>query len=308
MMAARGIVRGRGGWRLAAGVVGLTFLAWAPPARGDRPGAASSTHVPYHGLAAWIDIFDHEPWARPAATVRQLAGRGVGTVFLQTSNYRRPHAVHRPSRIARVLATARRHGVRVIAWYLPGFADVRRDWLRVKAAVTYASPAGDRFDGFALDIEATAVADVATRNRRMLRLSDRLRRLTGAGYGLGAIIPDPVGQRYWPRFPYRSVRARYDAILPMSYWTFTHRGAAAVYRHARRAVRLIRARTADPAVPVHLIGGIASQASASEVAAFTRAAIDAGAAGASLYDAPITSERQWARLDALRSLSVLEAP
>lgn len=311
MMAARGIVRGRSGWTLAAGVVGLAFLAWAPPARGDRPdrpGAVSSTHVPYHGLAAWIDIFDHAPWARPAVTVRRLAGRGVGTVFLQTSNYRQPHAVHRPARISRLLAAARRHGVSVIAWYLPGFADLRRDWLRVKAAVRYASPAGDRFDGFAMDIEATAVADVATRNRRMLRLSDRLRRLTGTGYGLGAIIPDPVGQRYWPRFPYRAVRARYDAILPMSYWTFQQRGAAAVYRYARRAVRLIRARTADPAVPVHLVGGIAGQASVAEVGAFTRATIDAGAAGASLYDAPITSERQWARLGALRSLSALEAP
>jgi hypothetical protein len=311
-MTARGIVCGRSGWTLAAGVVGLAFLGWAPSARGqgtgDRPAAVSSTHVPYHGLAAWIDIFDAGPWARPGATVRRLAGRGVGTVFLQTSNYRRPHAIHRPSRTARLLAAARRHGVKVIAWYLPGFADLRRDWLRVKAAVTYASPAGDRFDGFAMDIEATAVADIATRNRRMLRLSSRLRRLTGDGYGLGAIIPDPVSQRYWPRFPYRAVRARYDAILPMSYWTFQRRGAAAVYRYTRRAVRLIRARTADAATPVHLIGGIASHASAAEVGAFTRAAIDAGAAGASLYDASITSEGQWARLGALRRLRAVETP
>jgi hypothetical protein len=311
-MTARGIAGAIGGRALIAGVLGLACFTWAPTARGqgsaDRRSAVSSNQVPYHGLATWIDIYDHAPWQRPAATVRRLAGRGVATVFLQTSNYRHPHAIHRASRIARLLAAARRHGMRVIAWYLPGFADLRRDWLRIAAAVRYLSPAGDRFDGFAMDIEATAVADVATRSRRMLRLSRRLRRLTGTGYGLGAIIPDPVSQRYWPRFPYRAVRASYDAILPMSYWTFQRRGGPAVYRYTRRTVRLIRARTGDPAVPVHPIGGIAADASVDEVGGFTRGAIDAGAAGASLYDAPITSERQWARLGALRRLTAVEAP
>jgi hypothetical protein len=174
--------------------------------------------------------------------------------------------------------------------------------------VKYASPAGHRFDGFAMDIEATAVRDIATRNRRLLRLSSRVRRLTGDGYGLGAIIPDPVSQRYWPRFPYRQVRAHYDVFLPMSYWTFQQRGAAQVYRYSRRTLRLIRARTGDRGVPVHLVGGLASHASVAEVRGFARAAIGGGAAGASLYDAAITTAGQWEQLSRLGRLRPAGAP
>ncbi len=205
-------------------------------------------------------------------------------------------AYTRPGALGRILRSAHRHGIHVVAWYLPGFDDPQRDWRRIRAAVTHETRAGDRFDGFALDIEATEVRDITVRNRRTLRLSSRLRRLVGQRYPLGAIIPDPVTQRYWPRFPYAAVRARYDAILPMAYWTPHRRGATAVARYTRAAVRLIRARTGDPSVPVHVIGGLADRASTAEVGAFARAALTARASGASLYDAPITSASKWRRM------------
>ena len=282
---------------------GSAVVAAAPAvAHGSASPRDASAVAPYQGLAAWIDIYDAGPWARPAETVNALARRGVSTVFVQTSNYHRPTAVHRPAALARIVRTAHRRDMRVIGWYLPGFANVRRDWRRVKAAVSYEAESGHRLDGFALDIEATAVPDVATRNRRMLRLSSRLRRLAGERYPLGAIIPDPVTQRYWPRFPYEQVRAWYDVLLPMAYWTPHRRGAAQVSRYTRDALRLIRARTGDRSVPVHVIGGIAGDASAAEVGGFARAAVAFGAAGASLYDAPITSAAQWRRLSRIAGL------
>jgi len=284
---------------------GIVVVASAPAvAHGSAtPGDASRSAVaPYRGLAAWIDIYDAGPWARPAETMRALARRGVTTVFAQTSNYRQPHALHRPAALARIVRSAHRHQMQVIAWYLPGFEDVRRDWRRVEAAVTYETEGGHRFDGFALDIEATAVRDIATRNRRMLRLSSRLRRLAGERFPLGAIIPDPVSQRYWPGFPYAQVRAWYDVLLPMAYWTFHRWGAAQVSRYTRDALRLIRSRTGDRSVPVHVVGGIAGHASAAEVGGFARAAVAFGAAGASLYDAPITSAAQWERLSRIAAL------
>jgi hypothetical protein len=281
---------------LAAALGGLVIVASAPA-------VARGSVADYHGLAAWIDVFDRGPWDRPAATMRHLAQRGVGTVFVQTSNYRRRRAIHRPATLGRMLAAAHRHGLKAVAWYLPGFSDPRRDWRRAQAAVRYASAGGHRFDGFALDIEATAVRDIATRNRRMLSLSRRLRGLVAERYALGAIVPDPVTQRYWPRFPYRQVRALYDVFLPMAYWTFHRRGAAQVHRYTRTALRLIRARTGDPSVPVHLVGGIASHASPAEVRGFAGAAVAFGATGASLYDAPITSAAQWTQLSRLGGLS-----
>jgi hypothetical protein len=270
-------------------------LAGATP-DGARAAGYSYEAAAYHGLAAWVDIYDHGPWERPERTIGRLAGRGVGTLFLQTSNHRQRRPLHRPAALSRLLAAADRRGIRTIAWYLPGFDRPRRDWARVRAAVNHVTPGGHRFDGFALDIEATAVRDIALRNRRMLALSGRLRRLVGDGASIGAIIPDPVTQRYWPRFPYRRVRAHYDALLPMSYWTFHARGAAQVYRYTRATMRLLRARTGDPSLPIHPIGGLADQASVAEVGGFARAARAFGAAGASLYDAPITSAPQWRQL------------
>jgi hypothetical protein len=273
---------------IAAAVLALS--AAAPAAGHDYPGST------YHGLGAWIDIYDHVPWQRPALTVRALARRGVGTLFVQTSNYRQRHALHRPAALTRLLGAAERRGLHTVAWYLPGFDRPDRDWRRVKAAVTHVTPGGDRFDGFALDIEATVVGDIAVRNRRMLTLSRRLRQLVGQHAALGAIVPDPVTQRYWPRFPHPAVRALYDVFLPMAYWTHHVRGAAPVYRYTSSAVRLLRLWTGDPALPVHVVGGIADRASATDVGAFTLAALRSRAAGASLYDAPITSAAQWAQL------------
>jgi hypothetical protein len=255
--------------------------------------AAASATKSYRGLAAWVDIFDTGPWERPERLMRAFSRRGVTTVFVQTSNHRRRTAIHRPRALTRMLRAADRRGIDVIAWYLPGFKDPGRDWRHVKAAVTFESPSGHRFDGFALDIEATAVADIGVRNRRMLHLSGRLRDFVGPRYALGAITPDPVTQRYWPRFPWRAVGKRFDVVLPMCYWTFRVAGEARVYRYAREALRSIRARTGDPSVPVHLIGGIASDASDAEVRGFARAAMHFRAAGASLYDAPITRPGQW---------------
>lgn len=253
----------------------------------------------YRGLAAWVDIFDTGPWDRPERSMRAFSRRGVTTVFVQTSNHRRRGAIHRPRALARLLAAAGRIGIDVIAWYLPGFDDPRRDWRHIKAAVTYTSPSGHRFDGFAMDIESTAVANIGVRNRRMLRLSSRLRSLVGNRYAIGAIVPDPLTQRYWPRFPWRAVARRFDVVLPMCYWTFQLTGEARVYRYAKATLRSIRDKSGDPSVPVHVIGGIASAASSAEVRGFARAAVDARAAGASLYDAPITRPGQWRQLQLL---------
>jgi hypothetical protein len=284
---------------LLAGVL-LVLAAAAPrPAAADGRDYAAAA---YRGLAAWIDAYDQGPWDQPERTVEKMARRGVGTLFVQTSNYRLPAPLHRPAALARLLAAAEAYGIDTIAWCLPGLDDPRRDWRRVEAAVTHVTPEGHSFDGFALDIEATVVREISLRNRRMLQLSSRLRELVGDGASLGAIVPDPVTQRYWPRFPYRRVRALYDTFLPMSYWTYRVRGAGSVYRYTRDALRLLRARTGDPAVPIHPIGGIANRASVAEVRSFARAALDFGAAGASLYDAPITTPAQW------RELALVTAP
>ena len=298
-------LRARRSWRsgLVFALVACAALATAPTAS-----ASSASRDAYRGLAAWIDMFDARPWDEPERTIGDLARREVTTVFVQTSNYRHRHDIHRRAALARLLAAAHAEGMAVVGWYLPGFTDPRRDWRRVEAAVSHVSELGDRFDGFALDIEATAVKSIAVRNRRLLALAGRLRSLVGSDYALGAIVPDPVTQRYWPRFPWRQVGERFDAVLPMSYWTAAVSGEARAYRHTRAALRALRTVIPDPAKPLHPIGGIASDASVREVRGFARAAIESGAAGASLYDAPITRPAQWRRLQPIALLRLAASP
>lgn len=271
----------------------LALLAAAPTA---AHAADTERPSPFRGLAAWVDIFDRQPWTQPERAVRGWSCHGVRTLYVQTSNHSQPRAIFDPKALDRLLAAAHRRDMQVVAWYLPGFADPARDWQRTRAALAHRSPTGHRFDGFALDIEADVVRHVPTRSARMLALSSKLRRHTELP--LGAIIPDPVRQRYWPGFPYAQVNARYDAILPMSYWTPAGhpRGERAIRDYTRRTLRAIRARTGERKVPVHVIGGIADAASVGEVRGFARAAVAGGAAGASLYDAPITSPAKWRAL------------
>jgi hypothetical protein len=265
----------------------------------DPAAGRASALRSYEGLATWVDMFDKGPWKNPGRTTRRMAERGTATLYLQTSNYRKNNDIYRPRAMSRLLEAAHANGMKVIAWYLPSYAHPQRDWRRTKAAVTFASDNGQFFDGFAMDIEATVEPKIAVRNQRAAALSDRLRRYVGDDYALGAITPDPVTQRFWPSFPYKKLRARYDVFLPMAYWTFKTRGERRVHRYTRDALAIVRAKTNDEKVPVHVIGGIASDASVAEVRGFARAAVKFDALGANLYDFPITSQGPWTQMQRL---------
>ncbi len=174
----------------------------------------------FEGLGAWIDLYDHGPWAHPTKTTKRLRRRGVRTIFLQTSNYGARAGIVRPARVGRFLKAAHRRHIDVVAWYVPSFSHSKRDLWRSLRAIRFRSD-GDRFDGFGLDIEATKVSNIAARNRRLLRLSNRIRRIAGAAFPLAAITPDPLASLYWPRFPWGRVarkvrRHRADGLFLVS--------------------------------------------------------------------------------------------
>ena len=263
---------------------------------GDR---AAALEV-YGGVGSWLDIFAGSPWSRPRAVVAALQERGVRTFYVETSNYSQRADVVDPVAQGRLLEAAHEAGIKVVAWYLPSFAHPRLDARRALAAVRFRSAGGERFDSFALDIEASVVRSVPLRNARLLALARKLRAGAPAGYPLGAIIPSPVGMarhpRYWPGFPYAQLAKSFDAFVPMAYFTYYVHTAAAAYRYARDVVLAIRAGTGDDEVPIHLIGGSASHATPAAVGGFARAATDCAVAGISLYAFPQTTAAEWSRL------------
>lgn len=274
----------------------VLLVALAPTASG---GPASTHPVsPFVGLGTWVDIYAAE-WADPEAAVAAMAKHGVQTLYLETGNYSHAAFVFRPAKAGRFIDAAHAAGIRVVAWYLPAFLVIKRDTAKALAAIRFKSATGQRFDGFALDIEATTVKSLKLRNKRLLILSSHIRLAVHRNYPLAAITPSPVGMSpfYWPNIPYSSLTRYYKAFLPMAY--FTLRGI-----HTRSGTRAflastvteIRDASGNPEFPIHIIGGLSGSMHAKELAGFVAAVAQTKPFGYSLYAFGQTTPAAWRAL------------
>jgi hypothetical protein len=285
---------------VAAASLSAVLVAVAGPSRAST---SSGQPSPYAGLGTWADIFATSTWAEPERAVAAMARIGVRTLYLQTGNYSQPTDLVRPRALGRFVDAAHAAGLHVVAWYLPSFVDLGQDRRRALAAIRFRSPRAERFDSFALDIEASLVKPAWLRTQRLLQLSAQLRSAVGPRYRLGAITPGEVGfrrhPRYWPRFPFRALARYYDVFLPMAYFTDAHvHGSERARAYLATDVAAIRTRTGRPHMPVHLIGGIAGSMSSADTAGFMRAVSDCAPLGYSLYEFPLTSRATWKALTA----------
>jgi hypothetical protein len=248
----------------------------------------------FQGMGTWIDIYDSS-WSRPRASVADMAARGVRTLYLETSNFNRPSPFVYKEETAAFVDAAHDHGMRVVAWYLPGFADIDLDFRRAMAAVRFRTERGDGFDAFGLDIESPEVQDPSLRSERLIELSNRLRDAVG-DYPLGAIIASPRAMErnptYWPDFPYGYVAALYDVFLPMTYYSWRVSGTDGARWYTTKNIVIIRREVGDQE-PIHVIGGIANESSDAETRGFVRAVREHGIIGASFYTFPITQASEW---------------
>jgi hypothetical protein len=282
--------------------VRLACCAFAAAVLAAASAAAAAPSPPvYSGLGSWLDIFAGPAWSEPDALVARAKEEDVWTLYLQTSNYSQDVAVVRPFAVGTFVDAAHAAGLRVVAWYLPGFANPRLDAARALAAIRFRSASGQRFDGFALDIEASIVQDVRLRNERLLALARLIRRAAPHPYQLGAIIPSPVGMRrhphYWPGFPYRGLAQSFDAFLPMAYFSYYAHTPAAAYGYARNVIDLLRTQVGTR-IPIHMIAGSTAHMPGPTLAGFVRAVSACGIQGVSLYAFPQTSAADWAALSA----------
>lgn len=286
----------------------MALLAAASLALAATAAPAHATSIkPYRGAGSWVDIYDPASvWGNPEAVIDELAYQGVRTLYVETGNFRfKPLTANiaYPAGTARFVDAAHRARIKVVAWYLPGFANFPRDLRRSMAAIRFRTAAGNAFDSFALDIESGLVSSIAKRNAAAIRLSKSIRRRVGRSYPLGAIVPDSrtttLSTSLWPGFPYRSLRPLYNVFLPMAYSAKRTHGSSNVYAYTKLNIDLIRTRTGDPRVPVHVIGGFAGRLNAGEAGAVVRAANSRGATGASFYSYRLTTQPLW---DALLGL------
>jgi len=264
---------------------------------------------PFRGLGTWVDAYDYaaayqdpgqQPPVRPDA-VDDMARLGVRTLYLQASkdDLRSPDPFVDRALIGQFLTRAHAHHLRVVAWYLPKLADPGVDERRLQALRDF-SVGGERFDGFALDIEWTQdVPDLATRNRRVVELA---RQLHAAMHGrpLAAIVLPPVqlevvNPLLWPNFPWRALRASFDVWMPMDYWTLRSKesGYRDAFRYVDENTRRLRANLGLPHAVVHVIGGIADHATRVDYEQLRKAISTSKAIGFSIYDYNTTPSSAW---------------
>ncbi|MBA2280939.1 MAG: hypothetical protein M3527_00225 [Actinomycetota bacterium] len=271
------------------------------------PPPGSWTMVVHRGLGAWVDDYD---WtvelggAEPLVDeddIEAMAAAGVQTVYVQTSHNRSASDVMEPERLDGLLDAAHAHGMHVVAWYLPTLTDVDDDLRRLEAAAEL------RVDGLAVDIETTAVEDVAERNRRLLDLSERLRAAVPAERPIGAITLSAVhiqvvNPAFWPEYPWAELAATYDVIMPMAYWSIRRGELQEGGRYVGENIERIRASTGDPDIPIHVVGGIADGVTDADLTAMVAAIEDGGAIGGSLYDWVTSEPEHWSTLGTLMAL------
>ena len=164
----------------------------------------------------------------------------------------------------------------VVAWYLPTFEDVDADLRRLTESAAL------DVGGLAVDIESTAIADVAERNRRLLDLSARLRAAVGPDKAMAAITPSAVhlqvvNPSYWPAFPWAELADTYDALLPMSYWSIRTGDLRDGETYTADNLDRIRASVGDSDIPIVPVGGLAEDSTADDLEGMV-AAIDDRAA------------------------------
>ena len=253
--------------------------------------------APFQGMGVWVDLYDDWAWKHPAAAVADMAAHGVRTLYLETSNFNRPFPFADKQGVAAFVDAAHADGVQIVAWYLPNFVDVGQDADRSKAAIRFRTDAGNAFDGFALDIEAPDVADTKVRTARLLDLSGRIRSFAGDDYPLGGIIPSPRGivvhKDYWPGFPYAELAAVYDVLMPMSYFTWHHPTGDSTHLYLTQNIRIIRREVGSDQVPIHVIGGIAQDASQAQAQAFVDVLRERGVIGGSYYTYTGVDDAEW---------------
>jgi hypothetical protein len=253
----------------------------------------------FQGLGTWLDVYDTALYNAPTAVAARLAARSVRTAWVETANDRSKTDVVQAAGLARLVDALHAQGISAVAWYLPGHDASGRDLRRARAMLSFRTPAGDGFDGVALDIESLRTKNVKQRTTRMLALLDRLRDKAGSTPVAAITYPPRAFERHlgwWPGFPWAEIAGKVDAIVPMLYTGGGFKGYDATYGYVARSLRLLRAAVGDE-IPVHAAGGVANRMTKDELKAFDDAVLDDGTAtGWSLYDFQTTTPAGWSAM------------
>ena len=281
-------------WRSLYLILPVLLLGALLPATAAASDAASRTAV-FAGTGLWVDIYD-ETIKDPQFVVDEAVAHGIHTIYVETSNYHSPADVMYPDQIREMISLAHANSIKVVPWYLPGYRNITLDRRRFAAAVNVGG--ADPIDGLGVDIEADIVRNRQLRANRAAAMVKWLR-ATYPDLPMAGIVPRDA-LAWWRIFPYATIRANTDAMLPMCY-TSRYLTPAQTTAMAAACVTTIREQTGDPAAPVHVIAGVTDFLKPRLLVAAARGAKSAGAMGFSLYNLETTTPAGWRAIDVWRA-------
>ena len=281
-------------WRSLYLILPVLLLGALLPATAAASDAASRTAV-FAGTGLWVDIYD-ETIKDPQFVVDEAVAHGIHTIYVETSNYHSPADVMYPDQIREMISLAHANSIKVVPWYLPGYRNIALDRRRFTAAVNVGG--ADPIDGLGVDIEADIVRNRQLRANRAAAMVQWLR-ATYPDLPMAGIVPRDA-LAWWRIFPYATIRANTDAMLPMCY-TSRYLTPAQTTAMAAACVTTIREQTGDPAAPVHVIAGVTDFLKPRLLVAAARGAKSAGAMGFSLYNLETTTPAGWRAIDVWRA-------
>ena len=208
------------------------------------------TPASFAGLGTWVDIYDAPAYRSPDATAARIAARGVRTVYVETANDRSTVDVVKPKALGLFVDALKARGIRVVAWYLPGFVKPAVDVRRTRAMLSFRTPRARRSTASRSTSSRCRLKSVGLRTTRLLALS-RILRAEAGETPVAAITYPSRGLRAPPdlvaRLPLAGADGLVDAWIPMTYTgdelprlrrDLRLRGAlAAPAAHGRRARR-----------------------------------------------------------------------
>jgi len=281
-------------WRSLYLILPVLLLGALLPATAAASDAASRTAV-FAGTGLWVDIYD-ETIKDPQFVVDEAVAHGIQTIYVETSNYHSPADVMYPEQIREMISLAHANSIKVVPWYLPGYRNIALDRRRFAAALNVGG--ADPIDGLGVDIEADIVRNRQLRANRAAAMVQWLR-ATYPDLPMAGIVPRDA-LAWWRIFPYATIRANTDAMLPMCY-TSRYLTPAQTTAMAAACVTTIREQTGDPAAPVHVIAGVTDFLKPRLLVAAARGAKSAGAMGFSLYNLETTTPAGWRAIDVWRA-------
>lgn len=221
----------------------LALAVWAP-----QPLAARELSAPgiADGAGLWITMWDY-PSGDLDAYCTNLRANGVRNVFIQTSRSNTA-ALVKPAELGALIEACHRHQIRIVAWSYALLHSPIADAEKMVAAAEYTSPAGERLDGIAPNLENNL------EQWRVELYSKHLREKLGNNYPLMAVVYSPLNKApEVARTPWRILAKYYDVIAPMAYWN-SKWGKLDAYEYTVETVQRIRELTARPDVEIHVIG------------------------------------------------------